>query len=317
LTLTFNQKIDIILNKKSTILLVDDAPQNIDVLKGILASEYKIQVATHAEQALKICAKSPPDLILLDIIMPGMSGHITCIKLKENPRTQNIPVIFVTGMEDEEDEVKGFALGAVDYITKPVSPAIVRARVKTHLMLQKKSNALECMSSMDALTNICNRRRFDEVFKREWHQGIRNTTPISMIFSDVDSFKAYNDHYGHTDGDGCLTAVARALNTSLSRETDLLARYGGEEFIAILPDTSLKSAAVLAEKMRKNVAKLKISHAYSLAAKHVTVSLGVACMQPESGMLSDTLIKAADSAVYQAKEHGRNQVQCYSVEGKS
>jgi diguanylate cyclase (GGDEF)-like protein len=296
------------------ILIVDDDPRNVKFLGPELMDYYKVRFATSGEKALEIAGSEPaPDLILLDIAMPAMDGYMVCKKLKENEKTKNIPVIFITAKDEIEDEVRGFELGAMDYITKPISLPIVRARVNTHVTLKKKSDYLEKLTCQDGLTNIANRRRFDDFFQQEWSRAARTQKAISVILMDVDYFKSYNDNYGHLAGDAVLTSVARALSGAPARNTDLVARFGGEEFIAVLPETNIEYAEAIAEKMRSNVESLSIPHAHSLASDKISVSFGVATTIPCRDAIPSDLIKAADAALYKAKEAGRNRVECTNL----
>ena len=301
---------------RSLILIVDDAPANIRILSQALKDEFEIAIATNGTDALDAVADNPPDLILLDVMMPGMDGHEVCRHLKADPSKQNIPVIFLTGKEAEDDEIAGLELGAVDYIIKPFSTAIVKARIRTHLELKRCRDLLENMALLDALTGIPNRRRFEDFLDFAWRQSQRQSqhiaAPLSVIILDVDHFKAYNDHYGHQAGDECLRAVAQALDGAKRRATDLVARYGGEEFVAVLPSTDAKGAMIFAETLRLAVDELKIPHAHSSAADHVTVSLGVATIVPIDGATPSQLIKQADQGLYRAKAQGRNRVETYS-----
>ena len=224
------------------ILIVDDQRQNIKVLKDFLRDDYKIMAAKTGEQALEAArSATPPDLILLDIIMPGMDGYHVCRQLKEDPKTMHIPVIFVTGLGSTSEEAKGFEMGAVDYITKPFRPVIVRARIKTHIQLKRKSDLLDRLASIDGLTEIPNRRCFDATLEREMRRAFRNRAWVSLILMDIDLFKKYNDHYGHAAGDTCLRRVAKAAERVLLRASDQVARYGGEEFGIILPAPAWKA----------------------------------------------------------------------------
>jgi len=308
---------------KPSILVVDDTPENIDVLKEALKKDYIVRPALDGATALKIASADPkPDLILLDIRMPGMDGYEVIRRLQADANTREIPVIFVTAASDIESELKGFELGAVDYITKPLSPAIVRARVCIHLELhdarkklekqnqdlKTQTDLLEKIVHLDSLTNISNRRHFDEMLEIEWSRGLRNKTPLSVIVADIDYFKGFNDHYGHVEGDRCLCSVAQCLSSLLQRPTDMVARYGGEEFVAILPVTDIKGAALLAENWRAGVEKLRIPHAVSGAADHVTISVGYATLIPAKDLVPYYLVGVADEMMYQAKESGRNLV---------
>jgi len=295
--------------EKPKLLVVDDEKTNLDVLTGLLSQEYRIVVAKDGVQALRRLATPPvPDLVLLDVIMPGMDGFEVCRKMKENLSTRNVPVIFVTCRSSEEDEALGFDVGAVDYITKPFIPAIVKARVRTHVELKRRGDMLERLSNFDALTGIANRRRFDEFLQFEWNRSLRTGHALSLLLADVDYFKLFNDNYGHGQGDQCLIQVARALSRPMQRTMDLVARYGGEEFACILPETSAAGALAVAERMRGSVLDLQVAHAFSKVASFVTVSLGVATMIPDKDQTFARLVEKADNALYQAKNQGRNRV---------
>ena len=293
----------------SRILIVDDERQNIKVLTEFLRPNYKIMAAKNGEQALKAALGSnQPDLILLDIMMPDIDGYEVCKRLKLDPKTMHIPIIFVTALGASEDEAKGFELGAVDYITKPFNPVIAKARVKTHIQLKRKTDLLERLASLDGLTEIPNRRFFDITLDKELRRANRNKTSISLLMMDLDFFKQYNDHYGHAAGDTCLQKVAKTINQAQRRASDFAARYGGEEFVMILPETQAKGAWHIAEIIRLAVSELKIPHAASNVAEHVTLSLGVTSVLPDQKVAPMDLIKAADASLYQAKHQGRNQV---------
>lgn len=289
------------------ILIVDDEPINIKALHAVLGDEYNLVFATSGEMALEMACNDPqPDLILMDIVMPGLDGFDVCVQLKQDVRTRHIPVIFLTAKRETSEEAKGLELGAVDYVRKPFSPPIIRARIRNHLELKKNRDLLENLSATDGLTGIPNRRRFDEVFAQEWHRASRTSSPLSIIFADIDHFKNYNDTYGHVSGDDCLRSVARALRSSLSRPADFVARYGGEEFIALLPETAEHGCRYLAELFRVNVSELRIPHTASPVADHVTVSLGAATCISATSCDRSSLIKEADKQLYRAKSAGKN-----------
>ena len=297
------------LDEKQTILIVDDSPENITVLGALLRMDYSVRVATNGEKALKIVeSDNLPDLILLDVMMPGMDGYEVCRRLKSDLRTRNIPVIFITAKTSEEDEVRGFAMGAVDYVTKPFSPVVIKARVRTHMELKRYRDFLVDTSYCDGLTTISNRRRFDEYFATLWNLAMRESLPLSLIMIDIDHFKQFNDHYGHQKGDTSLIQIAQALSTTLNRKTDMVARYGGEEFVCVLPDTEIDGAVNVAEKFRTGILSLRIPHAFSTADSWVTISLGVACLVPMIDLSPKELIMAADEALYKAKASGRNRI---------
>jgi diguanylate cyclase (GGDEF)-like protein len=295
--------------EKQSILIVDDVPMNIKILGTALNDQYNIKVATSGKEALLVAvSKNPPDLILLDIMMPEMDGYEVCKKLKQAPETREIPIIFVTAMNKEKDEEYGLNLGAVDYITKPFSIPIVKARVRNHLELKKYRDLLKENSMLDGLTGIANRRRFNDTMLTEWNRAKRSGSTLSMVMADIDFFKNYNDTYGHLEGDECLRKVASTLKGQLKRPADLAARWGGEEFACILPETGHDEALAIAENLRRSIIDLAIPHEGSLIEKIVTISIGVTSASPSENEEFESLIKKADDALYRAKEKGRNRV---------
>ncbi|MBF0345164.1 MAG: PleD family two-component system response regulator [Nitrospirae bacterium] len=303
---------DITDNKKPSLLIVDDEPSNVKILNELLRADYDIRVATSGERALKITlSDTPPDLVLLDIMMPGIDGYKVCKRLKADPVTQDIPVIFITSKVDEQDELKGFEAGAVDYVTKPFRPVVVKARVRTHVALKIKSELLKNLSLSDGLTGIANRRRFDEYIGMIWNYSIRESLPLSLIMIDIDHFKLYNDNYGHQSGDSCLIQVAGCLVSSINRKIDIVARYGGEEFACILPHTHIDGAVSVAKKFHNEILALQIPHIRSSVNNRVSISQGIATLIPSNYSLPETLIKMADQALYKAKENGRNRFCTY------
>lgn len=296
-----------------TILAVDDSPENLDLIKNILEPYFIVKVAPHGELALQIARRQKPDLILLDIMLEGINGYEICRLLKSDDETRNIPVIFLTAKRSEADEVQGFKIGGSDYITKPFSPAIVLARVKTQIHLKAKTDLLEKLASLDGLTEIPNRRAFDAAMDRQFNQAKRTVTPLSLLILDIDNFKQFNDHYGHPVGDDCLRRVAKRLVNETQRPEDLVARMGGEEFVILLPNTDSMGATLRAEQYRTAVEHLKIYHAATSPLPYVTVSIGVGTVVADCGDHFSDLIKAADNALYQAKHQGRNRVCCQNL----
>jgi len=285
-------------------------PANIKVLGELLRDEYKIRLATGGKKALQMARSSnPPDLILLDVIMPEMDGYEVCAQLKADKATKNIPVIFITAMDLEKDETKGLSLGAVDYITKPFSLPIVKARVKTHLELKHHRDILEDLSTLDGLTGISNRRRFDEFLEIEWFRAIRESTPLALLMIDIDHFKLYNDNYGHIAGDDCLKLVAKNLLDGIRRPADFLARYGGEEFAVILPMTDIQGAVTVGSSLIERINTLKIPHIHSMVSDQISISIGAASIIPDRKNSTVFLIENADNCLYLAKEGGRNRVE--------
>ena len=290
------------------LLLVDDQPMNIRVLHQLFRYECDVHMATGGEQAIEVCKALLPDLILLDVVMEGMDGHEVCRRLKADPLTQDIPIIFLSANGEDDDEAIGLELGAVDYIGKPFNPMIVRARVKTHLTLKRQGDYLRSMAMLDGLTGVANRRKLEARLEAAWSQACRDNGPLSLIMIDVDYFKKYNDHYGHQSGDQCLRRLAMALAATLNRPYDLLARYGGEEFACLLPDTDLAGAERVAQKMLAAVSELRIEHLASDVGPQVSLSLGVATVRASARLTPQELLRCADEQLYLAKAGGRARV---------
>lgn len=292
--------------ERPRILVVDDQPANIQTLHQVLKGECDVSMATSGEQAIAYCQRRAPDLVLLDIVMPGIDGFEVCRRLKVDPATRDIPVIFVTSRDSAEDEARGLDVGAVDFIAKPVSAPVVRARVRTHVALKRQADLLRSLAFNDGLTGVANRRWFDERLQVEWLRCRRNRQPLALIMIDLDQFKPFNDHYGHQAGDDCLRAVAAAMKSRLGRPGDLLARYGGEEFVCLLPETPLEGARQKADDLGEAVEALGMAHAHSSAADHVTISRGVAALVPGAEQSAAELVHRADEMLYEAKRSGRN-----------
>lgn len=296
-------------NEKSLILIVDDDLINIDILKAVLNHEYNIVIAMRGQQALELAKKHHPDLILLDVIMPRMSGYQVCEQLKADEVTTNIPIIFITSLNDTQAEIKGLQAGAIDYVTKPINPPILQMRVRNHIELQKARKILKHLSITDGLTDLANRRHFDEVLQNELNRQSRLNHPLSLIMLDVDCFKNFNDSYGHVQGDICLKQIAHTIRGCLHRMSDFVARYGGEEFACILSNTNQKNAVIMAERVRYAIENLNIPHCSSHVSEFVTVSVGVlTVLSTHSKADANEIITLADKQLYLAKEKGRNQI---------
>jgi len=295
-------------NKKEfTILITDDEKTNLDILGSILSPLYNLLISRSGLRTLELAKEHKPDLILLDVLMPEMSGFEVISKLKESEATNNIPVIFITGLTSTEDEEKGFFLGAVDYIVKPFHKSIVKARVNTHIKIIDQMRTIEQIGLMDPLTKVSNRRGFENRLNAEWGRAWREKGPISILIMDIDKFKTYNDAYGHQQGDVALKAFAEASSKTLMRPVDFAARWGGEEFVILLPGTDVNGAVEVAERVRKTVEALVIPTEEGVETR-ITVSTGINSVIPDADILIKDFIEKADQALYKAKESGRNRI---------
>lgn len=318
---------------KAIVLLVDDQAMVGEAIRRMLENEDNIEFhfCEDPSKALETAIEVSATIILQDLIMPDVDGMTLLRFYKNHPDTANIPVIVLSSKDDAEVKSDAFSNGANDYLVKLPEPVELIARIRAHTKhyvteiernkayeamrkmqeeLEKRNTELQRLSSVDGLTGIPNRRTFDEAIQKQWASIKRSkcNTEISLIMIDIDQFKPYNDGYGHQQGDDCLKQVAWELNKCIQRESDLLARYGGEEFVAILHSTPLEGAKHFAEEMCKNIVKLAIPHEYSASGDIITLSMGVATLIPAKDNSPEQLIAAADKALYEAKENGRNQV---------
>lgn len=300
------------------LLLVDDDPTIIQALRKALAGLGQLYFASTGRQALQMATQLRPDVVLLDAGLPDMSGLQVCEVLRADADLLEIPVLFVTRHNEHEMEQSALEAGAVDFITKPIRPSIVAARVRTHLRLRAANERLRRLAAVDSLTDLANRRTFDEAIDREWRRCQRGGKALSLLMIDVDYFKRYNDHYGHARGDECLAAVAGAIRSCIHRPFDLAARYGGEEFVVLLPETDATGALHVAQHVISAVDAAALPHAITDAGR-VTVSVGVASYDiscdcwsnGERNAATDAdLLAAADLGLYAAKRAGRAQ-KCY------
>jgi diguanylate cyclase (GGDEF)-like protein len=296
------------------VLVADDDPINRDVLCELLQPEYTVLLAKNGAQAVERATRHVPDLILLDVMMPDMSGFEVLRRLRATPQTEHVSIIFISGLDRPEDEAAGLNMGASDYIAKPFNATVVLARVALHLQLVRQRRLLEHLAHVDGLTELANRRRFDDVYDLEWQRARRSGRPLSLALLDIDSFKQFNDLYGHPAGDRALRAVARVAGTHMRRPADLAARYGGEELVLLMPETDAAQALQIAQALRQAIADLMIAHASS-AASCITVSIGGASLDPSRPESSAALFEAADVQLYRAKQGGRNRVMWRTGEG--
>jgi diguanylate cyclase (GGDEF)-like protein len=293
---------------RGRILIVDDTPHNLRLIANLLKTRgYQVRAATNGNMALSAVHSVLPELILLDIRMPELDGFEVCQRLKSNPETCDIPVIFLSALDDIGDKLKAFEAGGIDYITKPFHVAEVLVRVETHLnlrrlqqrlaqqnerlqqevsdrltaeaALQAANQELYRLANLDGLTQVANRRRFDECLDQEWRRMAREQQPLSLILCDIDFFKDYNDTYGHIAGDECLRQVASVLGKTVKRPSDLVARYGGEEFIITLPNTPLSGAVQVTTEIQTGIKDLHLIHAGS-PNQNLTLSFGVVTVLP-------------------------------------
>jgi diguanylate cyclase (GGDEF)-like protein len=306
-----------------TILVVDDNPANLHVLFSVLTQNgYGVRCVKSGAMALSGIQSVLPDLILLDICMPNMDGYEVCQQLKADRETSDIPVIFLSALNQSLDKVKAFEVGGADYITKPFQMAEVLARVKHQLTirnlrrqqqqlimaLEEANQKLQTMVALDSLTQVANRRRFDEYLTLEWQRLAQERSPLSLILADIDHFKQYNDTCGHLAGDRCLQIVAQTIRWVVEHPAALVARYGGEEFAILLPNIDLATAAQLAETIRIKVEQLTFIEGASLTHDPIHLSLGVASRIPSPKAALQELVMKADHALYRAKAQGRNRV---------
>lgn len=293
--------------ERGRVLVVDDQAINVRLLHELFHHDFDMFMATTGQQALETCRKLLPDVILLDIEMPDLSGFEVCLRLKADSATAHIPVIFITSHFDEAQEVQGFQVGGADFIRKPINPVVTKVRVQNQFALKRQADILRSIALLDGLTGVANRRKFEMTMTTTWLQCARDKTPLSLVVLDVDYFKKYNDHYGHAEGDLCLRNVAQTIKSCLKRPMDLLARYGGEEFVCVLPQSDLAGASHVAKLIVNTIAELAMPHQLGINGV-VTVSAGVAAINPVAGEAWQPLFEAADKQLYQAKQKGRNQV---------
>ena len=293
--------------KKPTILVVDDMTTTLLLIHDLLKDTYEVKIAKSGTKALEIL-ESPNDidLILLDVEMPDINGYDVCKRIKNNETIKDIPIIFITGRTSQEDEEYGLNLGAIDYITKPFNKAIVKLRIKNYLNLKIKNDMLEKLSMYDGLTNIRNRRYFDETFEKTFNEIKRDKKSLAVLMIDIDFFKPYNDNYGHGQGDETLRKVAKALEKTIKRASDFVARYGGEEFVILLKDINKDGVEAVANNLLNAVRELKITHEFSKIENYVTVSIGASYYNSSSDITKLELLLKADETLYNVKNSGRN-----------
>ena len=297
-------------NPLPTVLIVDDDRVNRTILANLLGGECRVLLAKDGASALRRACEEPNlDLILLDVSMPEMNGYEVLRRLKADRRTSDTAVIFITALTDEQDEEHGLSLGVLDYVSKPIRPVIVHARIRNHLRLVAQRKELERLATRDSLTGLANRRHFDQVFDLACRRSVRTGEPLNLAIIDVDHFKQYNDRYGHSAGDDALREVAQVLSAMARRPYDVAARYGGEEFVLLFPGPV--DFAALLEQLRLNILSLALTHEASEVERVVTVSCGGVTITGPAMSNPAMLLHKADALLYRAKGQGRN---CVVVE---
>jgi diguanylate cyclase (GGDEF)-like protein len=322
-----------------SILIVDDEPRNFDVIESLLNEyDYELNYASSGQEALESLEILEIDLILLDVMMPDMDGIEVCERIKAIPKYRPIPIIMVTALTTKEDLAQCLNAGADDFISKPLNALELRARVQSMLRIKQQYDALQISldrqlvletekralleyrntelerqteeaylrANTDGLTQVSNRRCFDDRLQKEWRRIMREQTWLSVILIDIDYFKFYNDFYGHLSGDNCLIQVAQTAAKQIKRPDDLFARYGGEEFIVLLPNTKIDGAIAVAESIQEAIRNLNIPHEDSKISEIVTISMGIASLIPTSDKSPEHLIALSDKALYEAKHQGRD-----------
>lgn len=322
--------VDLASTRLAHILIVDDEKTLRMMLSRAMQKEgYQVIEAMSGEQCLDQCQQQLPDMVLLDAILPSMDGFTCCAKLQSIFGEQCPPVLMITSLNDQQSVDRAFEVGAVDYVTKPIHWAVLRQRVRRILQagwamtelrqtmeherllmeqLELANRELRRLASIDSLTQLANRRCFDEFLHQEWQRLKREQSFLSLLLLDIDFFKSYNDTYGHQLGDECLRRVASLLEQTIKRPADLAVRYGGEEFAVILPNTPLEGAIHIAKEIHTKVQVAAIAHRGSAISNHLTLSCGVATIIPSNQSSLEDLISSADQALYQAKLQGRNQI---------
>ena len=289
------------------ILVIDDSAVQAQFLCSILQADYDVTACHTAKEGLQMAKEGGYALILLDVIMPDMDGFTALRELKATELTKHIPVILLTSLSDEQYEERGLLLGAVDYVAKPFSPVIIKARVNTHIHLYHYQTEFKQQALVDDLTGISNRRCYEGASIAKWREAVRFGLPFSVCMFDIDKFKLYNDTFGHPAGDRVIASVAKTAASYFQRSTDLFARYGGEEFVAIMLGNDSRSAFEFLQTIRQAVEDLHIPHDPSVSP-WVTISIGGVTLLPKMGDDYDDYLKIADNMLYKAKHNGRNMV---------
>ena len=293
--------------KKPLVLIADTALNSQAILGDILSADAELVTIMREQQFDYWLSDNArlPSLLILDNHFPQASLVEFCTQWQQHPRMRDVPIIVV-GLDDEAAELMALTSGASDYLKKPFNPVLTRARIQLHLAQLEQRRRLESMSMTDGLTNIANRRYFNEFYSAEWRRACREKGALGLIMIDIDYFKPFNDHYGHVKGDQCLKAVAQQLKRVIQRPRDCVARYGGEEFVVLLPSIHAEGVTVVAQRLQQAIGALAIEHGYSSAARHISISMGLAWCEPTGHQVDESLLLSADEALYNIKRSGRN-----------
>jgi two-component system chemotaxis family response regulator WspR len=323
------KKFDVATHSAVMVLLVDDQAMVGEAVRRALLNQPGIDFHYCADpaKAVAVAEQIRPTVILQDLVMPGIDGLTLVRRYRANSATSEIPIVVLSTTEDPAVKGDAFAAGANDYLVKLPSQIELVARIRYHSkaysnqlqrdeayralresqqQLTEKNIELQRLTNVDGLTEICNRRHFNEHLQLEWSRSLRDQSPLSVLMIDIDDFKQYNDTYGHLGGDEALKKVASTLQLNANRATDLVARYGGEEFALVMTTTPLTGASFMAGKLRAAVRDLQLVDGPSAVVRHLTVSVGGASTIPQRGGSSLQLIEAADKALYEAKRSGKN-----------
>jgi diguanylate cyclase (GGDEF)-like protein len=296
------------------VLIIEDSPLTVRILSDMLRVDYEVLTAFSGSDGLEIAFRENPDIIILDVVMNGMNGYEVCKRLKQNNLTQNIPVIFISSLDEMDDERKGLEAGAIDYITKPFSEPIVKIRIKNHLELKWNRDILYELSSLDGLTSVYNRRYFDNKIDQVWKESIINNKHLSFILIDIDKFKLYNDNFGHLEGDECLKLVAANIKNCVTEDNFIISRFNGDTFACILPETDIDAALPTANRIQKRIHDLKIPFSASTTSEVLTVSIALTTIKPNKNVILTNFLKTTDDLLLKAKKNGRNQVLFLKIE---
>lgn len=301
-------------DRSCVILVVDENPKDLRRLGYMLKEFGDILFATSGQTAFRMAAQRQPDLVICNLNMSDLNGIELCKHLKKKKATRDISVVLLSHELHEEQEIAALEAGATDFITNPVNDQVVKARIKTHLNTLQHKNLLRLLADKDGLTEVFNRRYFENQSRVELKRHYRQQQPLSLALIDIDHFKAFNDAYGHLQGDVCLREVAHTIERSTRRPGEFVARYGGEEFAVVLPSTNIHNAKKYGEWICERVLSLAIPHGHSDTVPFITISVGLATVVPSSRTTMENLIATADSALYLAKESGRNQYKVATIE---